>query len=59
MGVEEVGYEGEVKFRVSGDEGGGGEEFAAVEFVGVVENLLGSLMEIAGLEGRAATELWC
>ena len=44
MSVEEVGYEGEVEFGVAGDEGGWGEEFAAVELVGVDEDLFGALV---------------
>ena len=51
VSVEEVGDEGEVKFRVACYEGGGGEEFAAGELVGVGENLFGALEEIGGLEG--------
>ena len=51
--VEEVGYEGEVELRVAGDEGGGREEFAAVELVGIVEYLFGALEEVASLEGSA------
>lgn len=50
VGVEEVGDEGEVEFGVTGYEGGGREEFAAFEFVGVLENLFSALKEIAGLE---------
>ena len=57
VGVEKVGDEGEVEFRVAGDEGGWGEEFAAVEFVGVLENLFGALVEVAGLKGAAGAEV--
>lgn len=59
MGVEEVGDEGEVKFRVAGDERGGGEEFAAGELVGVLEDLFGALEQVVGLEGGAGAEVRC
>lgn len=55
VGVEEVGDESEVEFRVAGDQGGRGKEFAAVEPFCVLENLLGSLQEVAGLERSSAT----
>ncbi len=54
MGVEKVGDEGEVEFWVAGDEGGGGEEFAAGELVGVVEDLFGAGEKVSGLEGGTA-----
>ncbi|KAL8962759.1 MAG: hypothetical protein Q9193_000878, partial [Seirophora villosa] len=53
VGVEEVGYKGEVEFGVAGHEGGRREEFAAREFIGVLKDLFGALVEVAGLEGRA------
>lgn len=56
MCVEEIRDKGEVEFRVAGDEGGGGEEFAAVELVGVVEDLFGALQEVAGLERGAGAD---
>ena len=56
MGVEEVGYEGEIEFWVASDEGCWGEELAAVELVGIGENLLSSLMEITSLEGLAVAK---
>ena len=43
VSVEKVGDEGEVEFWVAGDQGCGGEEFAAVEPVCVLEYLFGSL----------------
>lgn len=57
MSVEEVGDEGEVEFRVAGDEGLGGEEFAAGELVGVLEDLFGALEEVAVLERGAGAEV--
>ena len=59
VGVEKVGDEGEVEFRVAGYKGGGGKKFAAVESVGVLEDFFGSLEEVAGLEGRAAADVGC
>ena len=56
--VEEVGDEGEVKFWVTGYEGGGGEEFAAGEAVGVLKDELGALEEVVSLEGRAGAGFW-
>lgn len=56
--VEEVGYEGEVKFGVSSDQGRGGEEFATFELIRVVEDLLCSLEKVACLKGRAAADIW-
>jgi hypothetical protein len=53
VGVEEVGDEGEVELWVAGDEGGGRQEFAAVEAVGVVEDLFGALVKVGGLERPA------
>lgn len=47
--VEQVGYESEVEFRVTGYEGGGREELAAVELVGVLEDLFGTLVKISSL----------
>lgn len=58
MRVEEVSYEGEVELRVAGDEGGGGEEFAAAKGVCVLEYLLGTLEEISLLEGSAGAGFW-
>lgn len=49
MGIEEVGDKGKVEFWVTGYEGGWRKEFAAVESVGVLKDLFGSLEEIAGL----------
>ena len=57
MGIEEIGYEGEVEFGITGDQGRGGEKFAAFELVCVIEDLLRSLKEVARLEGRAATKI--
>ena len=56
VSVEEVGYEGEVEFGVTGDEGGWGEKFAAVELVGVNEDLLGALVQVSGLERSTVAE---
>jgi hypothetical protein len=56
--VEEIGDEGKVQFRVAGDEGGGSQEFAAFEFVGVVEDLFGALEQVPGLEWCARAEFW-
>ncbi len=55
MVIEEVRDESEVELGVAGDEGGRGEEFAAggVEAVGVLQDLLGALVEVRCLEGRA------
>ena len=53
--VEEVCHEGEIQFGISGDEGGGSEVFSAVEFVGVLEDLFGSLEEVSCLEWGAGT----
>ncbi len=58
MRVEQVCHKSEVKFGVSGDQGRGGQEFAAVETVGVVEDLFGAMEEVAGLEWRAGAGLW-
>ena len=61
MVVEEVGDEGEVELGVAGDEGGGCQEFATgwVEAVGVLEDLLGALVEVGGLEGAAGADVGC
>ena len=56
--VEEVGDEGEVEFRVAGDEGGGGEEFAAGELIGVGKDLFRALEEVGGLERGAGACIW-
>lgn len=58
MGVEKVGYEGEVEFRVSGYEGCWSEEFAAIELVSIGKDLFGALEEVAGLERLTVTEGW-
>ena len=57
MGVEEIGDKGEVEFGVTGDERAGGEEFAAVEFIGVLEDFFGTLVEITSLERGAAAHV--
>jgi hypothetical protein len=57
MSVEEVGHEGEIELRVAGDEGCRGEEFPALEFVGVVEDLFGALEEVAGLKGTSRAKV--
>jgi hypothetical protein len=59
VGVEEICDEGEIELWVTGDEGRGCEEFAAFEKVGVVEDLFGSLKEIAGLEWGSTADVWC
>ena len=59
MRVEKIGDKGKVQFRVAGHQGGGGEEFAAFELVGVVQDFFGSLKEITGLQGRTAAEFGC
>lgn len=56
VGVEEVGDESEVEFWVAGDEGGWGEEFAAGEAVGVLEDEFGAVVEVVGLEGSTVAE---
>ena len=58
VGIEKIGDEGKVKLRVSSYERRWGEEFATVESVGVLKNLLGTLKEVAGLEGAAAADVW-
>jgi len=55
--VEEVGHEGEVEFGVTGYERSGRQEFAAVKFIGILEDLFGSLVEIARLKGRPAADI--
>lgn len=50
MSVEEIGNESEIEFRVACYEGCRREEFAAVEFVGVLKDLFGALEKIAGLK---------
>lgn len=50
VSVEEVGNKGKVELGVSGNKRCGGEELATFEFVGIVEDLLGSLKEILGLK---------
>lgn len=57
VGVEEVGDEGEIELGVAGNERFGSEELAALEFVGVVKDLLGALEEVAGLEGSAGADV--
>jgi hypothetical protein len=57
--VEEVGDEGEVKLWVAGDERAGRKEFAAVEPVGVLQDLLGALEEVACLEWGAGADVRC
>lgn len=51
--VEQVGDECEVEARVAGDEGGWGEVFAATDGGGILEDLFGTLAEVARLEGGA------
>ena len=57
MVIEKVCDEGEVEFWVAGDEGGWGEKFTAGELVCVLEDLFGTLEEVAGLEGGAGAEV--
>lgn len=52
VGVEQVGDKGKVELGVTSDEGFGGQEFATVELVGIVEDLFGALHEVAGLKRR-------
>jgi hypothetical protein len=56
VGVEQVGDESKVELGVTGDERLGGQEFAAVELVGVVKDLFGTLHEVVGLEGGARAD---
>ena len=59
--VEEIGDEGEVEFGIAGDERCWSQEFAAwwVEAVGVLEDLLGALVEVGGLQGAAGADVRC
>jgi hypothetical protein len=59
--VEQVGDECEVEFGVAGDERLRGEEFAArwVEAVGVLEDLLGALVEVGRLKRRSRADVRC
>ena len=58
MCVEQIGNEGKVKLGISGHERSRCQEFAAVEGVGVLEDLFGTLVEIAGLEWCAGADVW-
>ena len=58
VGIEEVGDKGEVEFGIPGYERCWGEKFATIKSVGVLEDLLGTLKEIAGLEWAAAAHVW-
>lgn len=58
MGVEQVGDKRKIKFGVPGYERCWGKKLATIEFVGVLKDLLGTLKEIAGLEGAAAANVW-
>lgn len=58
VGIEKIGDEGKIEFRVSSYERRWGEKLATIKSVGVLKNLLGSLEEVAGLEGAAAANVW-
>ncbi len=58
VSVEKISNKGEVEFGVSGYEGRWRKELAAVQSVGVLEDLFGTLEKVSGLEGAAAAEIW-
>lgn len=53
MVVKEVGNEGKVQLGVAGHERCGCQEFAALKFVGIVEDLLCALKKVTRLEWRS------
>ena len=58
VGIEKIGYKGKIEFGIASDERRRRKELPAIDFVGIIEDLLCSLEEIARLKWRAAADVW-